>query len=125
MSTPARSGRREPQPVLLAPLIGREQDGATTLPAPLTRLIGRERELASILSLLGQQDVRLVTLTGPGGVGKTHLALEMAAGLRDGYADGVWFIPLSAVTDPDLVAPTIAQAIGLRVAVDALLPARL
>src|SRR5262245_9700748 len=101
MSTPARSGRRVPQPVRLAPLIEREQGGATTLPAPLTRLIGRERELASVIALVGRKEVRLVTLTGPGGVGKTHLALEVAAGLRDGYADGVWFIPLSSVTDPD------------------------
>jgi len=82
---------------------------------PPTLLIGRERTEAAVLDLLQKTNgPRLLTLTGPGGVGKTRLALAVAAFLGEAYADGVCFIDLSAVRDPPLVAATLAQALGLR-----------
>ncbi|MDQ2787823.1 MAG: helix-turn-helix domain-containing protein, partial [Chloroflexota bacterium] len=86
-----------------------------TLPMPPTLLIGRERTEAAVLDLLQKTNgPRLLTLTGPGGVGKTRLALAVAALMGEAYADGVCFIDLSAVRDPPLVAATLAQALGLR-----------
>ncbi|MFL5760938.1 MAG: ATP-binding protein [Thermomicrobiales bacterium] len=79
------------------------------LPSPLTSLIGREAEIASACSLLGRDDVRLVTFTGPGGVGKTQLALAVARTLSAHFGDGVVFIRLAPVRDPGLVASAIAQ----------------
>ena len=84
------------------------------LPAPPNPLIGRERELEDVLDLLARPGVRLVTITGPGGVGKTRLALEAAAAAADDVAGGVCFVSLAPVRDPDLVLPGIAQALGLR-----------
>jgi predicted ATPase len=64
--------------------------------------VGREREIAEITELLRRDEVRLVTLTGPGGIGKTRLSLQAATDLAHTYAGGVWFVGLAALTDPDL-----------------------
>src|SRR5579862_5851995 len=80
------------------------------LPVQATPLIGREQELAELLDLAGSH--RLITLTGTGGTGKTRLALALAAELSDRYPDGQWWVSLATVTDPALVAPEIAAALG-------------
>jgi predicted ATPase/class 3 adenylate cyclase len=87
---------------------------AHNLPIQPTALLGREGPVAAICSLLRRADVRLVTLTGPGGIGKTRLAIQVAAELVDDFPDGVWFVRLSRLVDPDLVLPTVAQTLGLK-----------
>jgi class 3 adenylate cyclase len=84
------------------------------LPIQPTVLLGREEQIAALYGLLGRGEVRLVTITGPGGIGKTRLALQVAAEVLEEFADGVWFVRLSRLVDPDLVLPTIAQTLGLR-----------
>jgi predicted ATPase/class 3 adenylate cyclase len=86
----------------------------TNLPSQPTPLIGREPELAELAEIAARPDVRLVTLTGPGGTGKTRLALQMGAELIDGFDDGVYFVNLAALTEPSLVLPTVAQTLGVR-----------
>jgi len=84
----------------------------------LTPLLGREREVAAVAGLLARDGVRLVTLTGPGGVGKTRLAIEIAGRRSDASPDGAVFVGLAPVADPALVVPAIAQALGVREAED-------
>lgn len=86
----------------------------TNLPIPATPFLGREQELTEVLGLLSNDDVRLVTLTGPGGTGKTRLGLQAAGGLADRYPHGVWWVPLAALRDPGLVLPTAAHALGAK-----------
>ena len=97
---------------------------SATLAAPVTPLLGREREVTAATALLGG-GVRLLTLTGPGGVGKTRLALRLAADLHAAFPDGVTIVPLASLTDPALVAVTIAEALGIVEAGSTPLPLRL
>jgi predicted ATPase len=85
-----------------------------SLPVQRTAFIGREQEAAALRQLLSRVDVQLVTLTGPGGIGKTRLALQVAADAASEFPGGICFVPLSAVSDPALISSTIAQALGLR-----------
>ncbi len=84
------------------------------LPVQLTSFVGREEDVVAVADLL--RTARLVTVTGPGGTGKTRLSLQVAADIADRFADGVWFVPLAPISDPSLVGSTIAAAIGLRTA---------
>lgn len=83
------------------------------VPEPLTALFGREQEAALAVSLLRRGDVRLLTLSGPGGVGKTRLAIKIADEVAEAFSDGVRFVSLAAVADDDQVVTTIAHALGL------------
>ena len=87
---------------------------ATRLPVPYTTTIGRDDELARVRELLTADDARLVSLVGPGGIGKSRLAIEVAHACTDAFPDGVHFVPLEGVLEPDLLMPTIAYALGVR-----------
>ena len=84
----------------------------TNLPVPATPFLGREQELAEVVELLGAGDTRLLTLTGPGGTGKTRLALQAAGVTSDAYTDGVYWVPLAPLRDATLVLATAGQAVG-------------
>ena len=86
---------------------------ATGLPPQPTRLIGRERELEVLVIALEDPDVRLLTLTGPGGIGKTRLAIEAAGAVQGGFPGGVGFVSLAATADPELVLPIVAHTLGI------------
>jgi predicted ATPase len=86
----------------------------TNLPSPPTPFVGRESELAEVTALLVRDDVRLLTLTGPGGSGKTRLALQAAAQVSDGFPDGVFWVGLGPLRDPALVTDSIAQVLGAK-----------
>jgi hypothetical protein len=86
----------------------------TNLPVQPTPLVGRERELAEVTEILRRPDVHILTLNGPGGIGKTRLALQASAELSDEFRDGVYLVSLAALTDAELVLPTIAQTFGLK-----------
>ncbi len=104
--------------IQLQPRPQRQEKGASenrlNLPVPPTALIGRERELAFAQQILADPRSRLLTLTGPGGVGKTRLSLEIAHAMADSFSDGVAFVSLAPVNDPTLVVASIAAALGLR-----------
>lgn len=84
---------------------------ATALPSPLTSFVGRVRERTELVTAVGEH--RLVTAVGPGGVGKTRLALAVAADVTDRFEDGVWYVDLVPVVDPAMIAPAIAAALGV------------
>src|SRR5215217_3305011 len=84
------------------------------LPLQATPLIGREREVGEVCERLGQEEVRLLTLTGPGGTGKTRLALQAAADVLEEFSDGVFFVALATITELELVASTIGLALGVK-----------
>jgi predicted ATPase len=86
----------------------------TDLPAQLTPLVGRKQELEEVCALLRSEQTRLVTLSGPGGVGKTRLGIRVAEELAGEFADGVCFVPLTPVRKADLVLSSIARTLGLR-----------
>jgi predicted ATPase/predicted Ser/Thr protein kinase len=84
------------------------------LPVQRTGFVGREKELVAVKELLLRQNVRLVTVTGPGGIGKTRLAVEVANGLVESFPGGTHFVSLSSLTDPGLIASVIVQTLGIR-----------
>jgi predicted ATPase/class 3 adenylate cyclase len=86
----------------------------TNLPIPATPFLGRERELGEVLDLLAREDVRLLTLSGPGGTGKTRLGLQAAAEAAERFPDGIFWVPLAPLRDQELVLATAGQALGAK-----------
>ena len=104
LATPARQGEEEASsPAEVA---------GSRLPVPPTATFGRERDVQDVAELLRRPDTGLLTLTGPGGVGKTRLALEVARNLEDEFPDRAWFVPLAAVTAAEHVPSTVEAVIG-------------
>src|SRR4029453_19286091 len=85
----------------------------TNLPVPATPFLGRERELAEVVELLEREDVRLLTMTGPPGTGKTRLALQAAAEASERFPDGIRWVALAPLQDPSLLVSTVAQTLDL------------
>jgi len=96
------------------PAIRTLENRPTNLPLQPTALVGREVEVADATELVRRNDVRLLTLTGPGGTGKTRLALQVAAELLDDFRDGAFFVTLASISDPGLITTTIAQTLAVR-----------
>jgi predicted ATPase/predicted Ser/Thr protein kinase len=104
---PRHAPRLEAAPVIRAP------KAASNLPVPEGALIGRESELDGAVAALREDELRLLTLAGPGGTGKTRLAIEIASALAADFADAVYFVGLGPVNDPALVLPTVAATLGI------------
>jgi predicted ATPase len=99
------------QPEKISP---KSEPRQVNIPRPLTTFVGREQEIKSLKAVLSHPDVRLVTLIGPGGVGKTRLSLEVAASLTHEFAQGVYWVDLAAIKDPELVVSAIAKVLDVR-----------
>jgi predicted ATPase/DNA-binding XRE family transcriptional regulator len=115
----ARAESGDPDPLLLEQIReGRPPGGraeqAGNLPHPLTRLVGREGEVQSLRAVLVQKEVRLVTLVGPPGIGKSRLGVEVATRMRSAFPDGVYFVALEAIGDAAVVPLAIAQTVGVK-----------
>lgn len=111
---------RDPTLIPQAPASAVAGRPASNLPRPVTRLVGRELDLAALTGLMADPDVRILTLTGPGGVGKTRLLLELARRQEPDYMDGAVFVRLEQLMDPALVAAEIASALAQRDGTDGL-----
>lgn len=107
----------------LAHLLGKDDENRSSedegqrlynFPVSLTALIGREQVCAAAVEMLVRPDIHILTLTGTGGVGKSRLALAIAANLPGIFPDGIYFVPLSSISDPDLVIPAVAQVLGIK-----------
>ncbi|HKF35398.1 MAG TPA: LuxR C-terminal-related transcriptional regulator [Ktedonobacteraceae bacterium] len=109
-----RKHTRSSQPFALPFSAEPERGNKQNLPVQGTPLIGREREVAAICSLLRRTEVHLLTLTGTGGIGKTRLSLQVATELLSDFADGIYFVPLAPIRNPELVMPAIAQTLGIK-----------
>jgi predicted ATPase/DNA-binding SARP family transcriptional activator len=105
----AGTGDTSPAALPSSPAEGRRE----SLPAPLTTMIGREAEVAAVQGFLSRADIRLVTLSGAGGSGKTRLGIEVARGMARAFRDGVFFVSLAPIRDPGLVASPIARALAV------------
>ena len=104
-----------PHGALPEPTPGRDaRPRSSGLPSPLTRLLGREGELAAVTRMLADDGRRLVTITGPGGIGKSRLAIAAARAVEAEFPDGIVFVDLAPVVDPALVIPAVANALGIR-----------
>lgn len=103
-----------PDHLVAAPPVAASGVRPFTLPTPLTPLVGRARELTNLRACLQRTDVRLLTLTGAPGIGKTRLAIQVAADIGDAFADGVCFVALAPVSEPTAVVPAIVQALGIQ-----------
>jgi predicted ATPase/DNA-binding winged helix-turn-helix (wHTH) protein len=114
--TPSGEAARDPAPIrdLVAEKPGAAESRPTNLPVQRTGFVGREKEVTAAKELLLRGDVHLVTVTGPGGIGKTRLAVQVANGLVERFPGGIHFVSLSSLNDPALLASVIVQTLGIR-----------